>query len=415
MIEYRKHTLQNGLRLIHFRDAGSRFAVVNILYNVGACNDPRTHTGLAHLMEHLMFGGTEAAPDFDAVLQNAGGVSNAWTSSDLTNYYDVIPLHNIDTALWLEADRMQGLLFSEHSLEVQRKVVCEEFKETVYNAPYGDAFHIISKHAYHDTHPYSIPVIGDNLHDIESVTADDVKQFFYANYAPDNAIIAVVADLQFDEVVAKVERYFGQIPASGKNHSSECDTTGGFPATYTPIRIHRDVPENMIFLAYHMDKRMGKDYPAADMITDLLSTGQSSLFMQNVVLKGDTFRGLNASVWGTLSPGLLFIKGFLHNGESFEKGMEVIERQLDKIINGDFSEYELQKAVNKAESMSRLENTNQEELAYNLAYFTLLGNSELINTEYDAYRTLSHEQIMDSARQIFKNSAPVTLFYGPNA
>lgn len=414
MIVFSTHTMQNGLRLIHYRDAGSRFAVVNILYDVGARNDPRTHTGLAHLMEHLMFGGTEAAPDFDAVLQNAGGQSNAWTSSDLTNYYDVIPLHNIDTALWLEGDRMQGLLFSEHSLEVQRKVVCEEFKETVLNAPYGDAFHIISRNAY-DIHPYRTPVIGDNLQDIEAVASDDVKQFFYANYAPDNAILSIVADLPFDDVIAKVEKFFGQIPASGKNRHTSWDTSWDTENTHAPISIHSNVPENMIFLAYHMDKRMGKDYPATDMITDLLSTGQSSLFMQNVVLKGDTFRALNASVWGTLDPGLLFIKGFLHNGESFERGMEVIQREVDRIVNGNFTEYELQKAINKAESMSRLENTNQEELAYNLAYFTLLGDTSLINTEYDSYRALTSQQITDCARQIFKESAPVTLFYGPDA
>ncbi|MDE6715419.1 MAG: insulinase family protein, partial [Muribaculaceae bacterium] len=333
MISYSTHTLQNGLRLIHYRDNGSRFAVVNTLYNVGARNDPRTHTGLAHLMEHLMFGGTHAAPDFDAVLQSAGGHSNAWTSSDLTNYYDVIPLHNIDTALWLEADRMRGLLFSDHSLEVQRKVVCEEFKETVLNAPYGDAFHIISKHAY-DTHPYHTPVIGDNLHDIETVTSDDVKQFFYANYAPDNAIISIVADLPFDEVVNRVELYFGDIHARGKKCHTSWDTSWDSENTHQldPIRVQRNVPENMVFLAYRMDKRMGNEYPATDMITDLLSTGQSSLFMQNVVLKGDTFRALNASVWGTLDPGLLFIKGFLHNGESFEHGVEVIQREVDRII-----------------------------------------------------------------------------------
>ncbi|MCH5215779.1 MAG: insulinase family protein [Muribaculaceae bacterium] len=414
MITYNTHILQNGLQLIHHRDSGSRFAVVNVLYNVGARNDPRTHTGLAHLMEHLMFGGTPEAPDFDSILQNAGGHSNAWTSSDITNYYDVIPLLNIDTALWLEADRMQGLLFSEHSLEVQRKVVCEEFKETVLNAPYGDTFHILSKNAFTE-HPYRTPVIGDNLHDIETITSSDVKQFFYANYTPSNAIISIVADLPYQDVIEKVEQYFSNIANKDMDVARNNFPQNDKSCNTEIIRVNCDVPENMILMAYHMDKRTGADYPATDMITDLLSTGQSSLFMQNVIQKGDTFRALNASVWGTIDPGLLFIKGFLHNGESFEKGVEIINREVMKIVSGEFSEFELQKAINKAESMSRLENTNQEDLAYNLAYFTMLGDTSLINTEYDAYRTLTTTQVSKCANDIFVNNAPTILFYGKNA
>lgn len=408
MIEFSTHTLNNGLRLVHHRDYTSRFAVVNVLYNVGSKYESPERTGLAHLFEHLMFGGSKNIPDYDTPLQIAGGRSNAWTSNDITNYYNILPVQNIETALWLESDRMRELAFTPESLEVQRKVVIEEFKETTLNVPYGDAFPELLKNLY-KKHSYRWPVIGKDVAHIEKVTMDEVKNFFYSHYLPSNAIISIVGNISFEEILKLVEKWFGDIPAGiVDNHIIERDSLTGEKKM---LRLSSDVPQKVIYKYYKMDERFGNDYIPSDIITDILSGGRSSRFSQNVILKGRGFSSLDASVWGVLDPGLLFIRGRLLDDISFEEADNIIQSELDEIINGNFDKYEVDKCVNKSESLFMLENYAQEDLAWKLAYYANSGDINKINTEYDKYRQVTVEDIQHVANSVFCKNGSATLYY----
>ena len=411
MIEFSTHTLNNGLRLVHHRDYTSRFAVVNVLYNVGSKYENPERTGLAHLFEHLMFGGSKNIPDYDTPLQIAGGRSNAWTSNDLTNYYDILPVQNLETALWLESDRMRELAFTTESLEVQRKVVIEEFKETTLNVPYGDAYGMMLKNLY-VKHPYRWPVIGKEVSHIEKVTMDEVKEFFYSHYLPSNAIISIVGNISFEDTLKLVEKWFGDIPAGTPDiHVLERDPLIGDKKM---LKLSGDVPQRVIYKYYRMEERFGADYIPSDIITDILSGGRSSRFSQHVILKGRGFSTLDASVWGVLDPGLLFVRGRLLSGVDFEEADYIIQSELDEIIKGNISKYEIDKCVNKSESLFLLENYAQEDLAWKLAYYAKSGDVNKINTEYDNYRKVTAEDIQCVANSVFCENASATLHYDCN-
>ena len=408
MIDFSTYTLNNGLKLVHHRDLTSRFAVVNVLYNVGSKNESPERTGLAHLFEHLMFSGSKNIPDYDTPLQVAGGRSNAWTSNDITNYYDVLPVQNIETALWLESDRMRELAFSPEGLEVQRKVVTEEFKERTLNVPYGDAFPVLLKNLY-EKHPYRWPVIGKDISHIENVKMDEVKDFFYSHYLPNNAIISIVGNMDFEGTVRLVEKWFGDIPSGTVcSRKIERDPLAGESKM---LKLSGDVPQNVIYKYYKMDERFGADYIPTDIITDILSGGRSSRFAQNVILKGRGFSSLDASVWGVSDPGLLFVRGVLLDGVTFEEGDSIIQNELNELVSGNLEKYEIDKCVNKSESLFMLENYETEELAWKLSFYANSGDVNLINAEYDKYRRVTREDIQRVSNNVFRENASATLYY----
>ena len=310
MIDFNRFTLSNGLRVIHNYDPTTAMVAVNVLYNVGSRDEDPSMTGLAHLFEHLMFGGSANIPDFDAEIERAGGMNNAWTSNDFTNFYDVAPARNFETLLWLESDRMLRLAFSEKSLEVQRNVVIEEFKQTHLNRPYGDLFHKLRSLVYR-THPYSIPTIGKEPAHIEKVTRDDVRDFFYSHYAPNNAVLAISGNVTPDQVRRGVERWFDSIPRRDIK-----------PRTYQPeplpdapreLEVRGHVPQTCVVVAYPMPGYGQPGYIECDLITDILASGRSSRFYRRLLLGGDLFTSADASIIGSEEPGMLMLKGHLED------------------------------------------------------------------------------------------------------
>ena len=412
MIDIQTHTLDNGLRIVHNKDATTQMVALNLLYDVGSRDESPERTGMAHLFEHLMFGGSANIPDFDRPLQAAGGESNAWTGDDVTNYYDIIPAHNIETAFWLESDRMKELAFSKRSLETQRSVVMEEFKQRCLNMPYGDVSHIIRALAY-KYHPYRWPVIGLDLSHIEHVTAAEVKDFFYSHYAPDNAVLSISGNIGFDRVVHLSEKWFGDIERRNiapRNLAQEPEQT-----EERMVCVKRDVPQNEIIKAYHMGARMDASYHACDLISDMLSNGNSSRFYRNLVMRGNLFTEIDAYIIGSVDPGLMVIRGRLQPGVSFDAAGKAIRQELLRLCEDPVSGFEIEKCVNKFESKELFSNISYQERASNMAYYELLGGAGMINNEVANYRKLTGNDIRDAARNMFRDDNCSTIFYGPNA
>ena len=322
MINVTRHTLPNGLRVLHHYDCNTRMTALNVLYDVGSKDDWSHRTGFAHLFEHLMFGGSVNIPDFDSPLQLTGGENNAWTSNDVTNYYTIAPTHNIETAFWLESDRMLQLAFTPQSLEVQRHVVIEEFKQRNLNQPYGDIYQLIRPLAY-TTHPYRWPVIGRSIEEIEAATLDEVKEFFYAHYAPNNAILCVAGSISWEETLRLCEKWFAPIPRreiAQRNLPAE-------PKQTAPRRlsVERDVPLDAIVKVYHMCDRRNAQYHACDLLSDVLGTGASSRLYKELVQEQQLFNSIDASISGEIECGLLIINGKLNKGVSIEEGEAAID------------------------------------------------------------------------------------------
>lgn len=412
MIDILTHTLDNGLRIVHNKDATTQMVALNLLYDVGSRDESPERTGMAHLFEHLMFGGSANIPDFDKPLQAAGGESNAWTSDDITNYYDIIPAHNIETAFWLESDRMNELAFSSKNLETQRSVVMEEFKQRCLNMPYGDVNHIMRSEAY-KCHPYRWPVIGLDLSHIEEVTADEVKDFFYSHYAPDNAVLSVSGNVDFDEVVRLSEKWFGGI--ARRNTAPRNLTPEPAQADERRISVKRDVPQDMIIKAYHMCGRMDSSYHACDLISDILSNGNSSRFYRNLLMRGNVFTDIDASVSGSIDPGLMVIRGRLQPGTTFDTAEKAIDKEIRRMCEESVSGFEIEKCVNKFESKELFGNISYQEKASGMAYYELLGDAAMINREVGNYRKLTAGNIQDAAAEMFREENCSTIFYGPNA
>ena len=408
MIEIRRHTLDNGLRIVHNRNAATQMAAFNLLYCVGSRDESPEHTGLAHLLEHLMFGGSENARSFDIPLQEAGGENNAWTTNDITNYYEILPVANIETAFWLESDRMSRLLLDEHSLDVQRSVVVEEFKQRVLNVPYGDLTHLWRGLAYRK-HPYRWPVIGLKVEDIINMPADVVRSFYKEFYAPDNAVLSVVGNIDSDRVFHLAEKWFGWIPA-GKTVRRQLPEE---PAqdSYRELKIGRNVPNNVLLRAYHMCNRLSNDYQACDLLSDVLSNGRSSRFFRNIFAKGGLVSSVDASITGELDEGIFLIKAQLLPGVKFSEVERVIDAELAKVVDGDISAMEIEKNANRFESNSLFSILNNDERASNMAYYEMFGNAELINEEPCKYRSVTRQYIADVAGRIFKKENCSTIYY----
>lgn len=408
MIQFEKFELANGLRVIVHKDASTPMVAVNILYDVGARDEEEHRTGFAHLFEHLMFGGSVNIPDYDEPLQMAGGENNAYTTNDFTNYYIQIPKENIETAFWLESDRMLSLAFSEKSLEVQRKVVIEEFKEHYINKPYGDAWKHLRALVY-EQHPYKWMTIGKELSHIETAQLEDVKAFFRKHYNPLNAIMCVAGNVDTASVKALAEKWFGDIP-SGVAYKRN------LPVEPVQLEarvqtIHADVPLNAIYKVWPIGDRLSAQYHPADIITEVMGSGQSSRLFQKLVKELQYFSNINCYHTGSLNPGLLVIEGKLVEGIDPLVANQAIEESLQELMDKGITLQELEKSVNRLEAMVAFEDMNLLARANNLAYYELLGDAGLMNTEMEKYARVSAAEVQAAARDIFRKENSNTLYY----
>lgn len=408
MIQVNRYTLANGLRIVHNEDDSTQMVALNLLYDVGARDEDPSHTGFAHLFEHLMFGGSLHIPDYDTPVQNAGGENNAWTNNDITNYYITLPHQNVETGFWLESDRMLSLDFSPKSLEVQRQVVIEEFKQRNLNQPYGDASHLLRELAY-ESHPYRWPTIGKEIAHIAQATLEEVKDFFFRFYAPNNAILAVTGHISFEETIRLAEKWFGPIPA---RNISPRQLPAEKPQTAVRRKtVERKVPVDAIYMAFHMSNRMHPDYYVYDMITDILSNGRSSRFIQSLVQEQKLFTSIDAYISGSLDEGLLHVTGKPVEGVSLEQAEEAIWKELEKMKTVPVSKQELEKVKNRYESEQIFNNINYLNVATNLAFFELTGKAEDINEEVGKYRAVTAEQIQATSVRCFVPENCSILYY----
>lgn len=408
MLQINRHILSNGLRLVHSQDASTQMVALNVLYNVGARDENPEHTGFAHLFEHLMFGGSVNIPDYDAPLQLAGGENNAWTNNDITNYYLTVPRQNVETGFWLESDRMLSLDFSERSLEVQRGVVMEEFKQRCLNQPYGDVGHLLRPLAYR-VHPYQWPTIGKELSHIANATLEEVKDFFFRFYAPNNAVLAVTGNISFEEAVSLTEKWFGPIPRREvplRQLPKEPVQTGERRQV-----VERNVPLDSLFMAYHMCDRLDADYYAFDILSDILSNGRSSRLNQHLVQEKQLFSSIDAYISGTIDAGLFHISGKPAAGVSLEEAETAVREELNELQTALVQEHELEKVKNKFESTQIFGNINYLNVATNLAWFELNGQSEDMEKEVERYRAVTADRLKAVAQTAFREENGVVLYY----
>ena len=403
-----KQTLANGLRLVHYEDRSTQMVALNILYDVGARDEHPDHTGFAHLFEHLMFGGSRNIPDYDDPLQQAGGENNAWTNNDITNYYLTIPRANVETAFWLESDRMLELAFSSQSLEVQRGVVMEEFKQRCLNQPYGDVGHLLRPLAYR-VHPYRWPTIGKELSHIADATLDEVKSFFFHHYAPNNAVLVVTGNISWDETLRLTEKWFGPIPSrliSPRTFSQEPMQTDE-----RRLSVERNVPVDALFMAYHMCGRNEPDFYACDILSDVLANGHSSRLKYRLQHEEKLFASIDAYISGSRDAGLLTITGKPAKGVTLEQGEAAIRRVLTELQQQQVEEQELEKVKNKFESTHIFGNINYLNVATNLAFFELCGEAEDIDREVANYRQVTASSLCETASKLFRPENASILYY----
>lgn len=408
MINYTKFELQNGLKVLFHQDMSTPMVCVNILYNVGAKDENPDKTGFAHLFEHLMFGGSKNIPDYDEIIEKAGGENNAFTSNDITNYYLTLPKEFLELAFWLESDRMNELGFSEKSLSVQRNVVIEEFKQHYLNQPYGDVSHLLKPLAY-KVHPYQWNTIGKEVSHIENASMEDVKAFFYKFYRPNNAILVVAGNATLEEVELLAKKWFDPIPRGEeyvRNLPKEPSQT-----ECRKLEVERDVPANAFYKAYHICSRMDEDYYAFDLISDILSNGKSSRLYNELVKNQQLFTEINAYITGDADEGLFIFTGKLSENTSMQQAETAIDAEIEKLKTIPVPESELQKVKNKLETHHTFSLYKPIERAMNLAYFEWLGDTDLINTEPENYQKVSSEQILRLAQTTFVPENSSTLYY----
>jgi predicted Zn-dependent peptidase len=408
MVHFNRFTLDNGLRVIVHEDSTTPMAVVNVMYDVGARDEDPAQTGFAHLFEHLMFGGSINIPEYDEPLQMAGGENNAYTTNDLTNYYIELPAENLETAFWLESDRMLSLAFSEKSLDVQRKVVCEEFKEHYLNKPYGDVWLKMRELTY-QVHPYKWMTIGKELSHIENAQLQDVKNFFFKHYRPVNAILVVAGNVTTEQVRTLAEKWFGPIEA-GEKYTRQLPKEPEQTAD-RKLEVHADVPLDALYKCWHIYDRIDRRYYIADLITEVLGGGQSSRLYQSLVKEQKLFSNIECYHHGTVDPGLLTIEGKLVKGVKMEDAEAAINRELEKLKTDGVSEAELQKGKNKTESVIAFEDMTIMNRANSLAFYELLGDANLMNTELERYYRVTVQDIQEQSNVIFREGNCNTLWY----
>ncbi len=408
MIQFEKFKLKNNLTVIVHQDKSTPMACLNIIYDVGARDEDENKTGFAHLFEHLMFGGSINIPNYDEPLQLVGGENNAFTTNDITNYYCTVPAENLETAFWLESDRMLSLAFDKKSLEVQRNVVIEEFKQRYLNQPYGDVWLLLRPLIY-NVHPYKWATIGKEIKHIEDATMEDVKAFFKTHYNPSNAILVVAGNVEVDQVKVLAEKWFEPIDAGIK-------PTRNLPVEppqteYRSLTVERDVPINSIYRAYHMCARTDKEYHTMDLLSDILSRGNSSRLYKNLIKDKQLFSDINAYVMGDFDKGIFVISGKINDGISIEAAESGIDDEISKLQNELVTADELQKCKNKIESTVTYSEADVLNKATNLAISELLGDANLINLEIDNYQKVTAEGIKEQANKILQKTNCSTLFY----
>ena len=408
MLQFERFTLENGLRVLVHVDKATPMVAMNILYDVGARDEDPARTGFAHLFEHLMFGGSVNIPEYDEPLQMAGGENNAYTTNDITNYHLQLPLKNIETAFWLESDRMLSLAFSEKSLDVQIKVVSEEFKEHYLNKPYGDAWHQLRLLAY-KKHPYQWPTIGKDLKQIGETKLDEVKAFFYRHYRPVNAIMCIAGNVTVEQVKELSEKWFGNIPA-GEKYVRQLPSEPKQEEARTQT-LYADVPLDALYKAWHMGWRLTPPYYATDLITEIMGSGFSSRLFQRLVKEEQLFSNINCYHTGSLDPGLVVVEGKIREGKSIDVANYAVDKEIAKLIAEGVSDSELQKAKNKIEAMIAFEDMALLSRANNLAFYELMGDAQLINDEWSRYQSVSNAFLKETAGQIFREENCSTLFY----
>ena len=399
MIKFDRFKLKNGLTVLFHKDVTTPLAVVNTLYDVGARDESEEKTGFAHLFEHLMFGGSVNIPDFDAPLQMAGGESNAFTSNDITNYYDVLPAKNIETALWLESDRMLSLAFTPKSLEVQRNVVIEEFKQRYLNQPYGDVWLKLRPLAY-KVHPYKWATIGKEIKHIEDATMDDVRGFFKKHYVPSNAILCIAGNFELDTVRSLTEKWFEEIPGGLK--PARLLAAEPKQNEYREEIIERNVPADAFYYAFKMPERRDEGYYFTDVLSDSLGRDKSSRLYIALKKEGKLVSDINAYITGSLDNGLLMISGKLNEGVAFEDLDKALWLELEKLKNTAIEELELHRLMIKIRTAREFQEQGLLNRAMNLCLFELLGDANGVNIEHDIYQSIQPEHLQETAIQLFK-------------
>jgi predicted Zn-dependent peptidase len=408
MIHFEKFSLENGLRVLVHEDKSTPMVVVNVLYDVGARDENPQKTGFAHLFEHLMFGGSKNIPVYDEPLQVAGGENNAYTTNDLTNYYSQLPAENIETAFWLESDRMLSLAFGKKSLEVQRKVVSEEFKEHYINKPYGDVWHKLRELVY-TTHPYKWMTIGASLKHIEDVKLQDVKDFFFKHYTPSNAVLVVAGNVNVETVKTLSEKWFGSIPAGVKYERNLPKE----PRQTAPrfLEVKANVPLDALYKVWHIYPRTDPRYYTADLITDILSGGGSSRLFQSLVKEKKLFSSIDCYHLGSTDAGIITIDGKLVKGVDIKVADAAVTEELKKLQRDGITTAELEKVKNKTESAMAFEDMSVMSRAQSIAMYELLGDANLINSELSKYQSVTAEQILEESRIIFDENNCSTMYY----
>ncbi len=409
MVDFERFKLDNGLTVLVHQDKTTPVVAMNIIYKVGSRDESPDKTGFAHLFEHLMFGGSVNIEKYDEPLQIAGGENNAFTNSDYTNYYLTIPKNNLEIAFWLESDRMLNLAFTEKSLQVQRQVVIEEFKQNYLNQPYGDVYLLLKPLAY-KVHPYRWPTIGKEISHIENATMEEVKAFYKKFYNPDNAILTVAGDVETNQIKQWAEKWFGTID------KKSTDTISTFPEepeqTETrTLTVTRDVPQDALYMAWHMSPRSDNRFYHYDLISDILSNGDSSRMYQALIKEKKLFSDINAFITGDIDKGLFIVSGKLNKGISMEEAESAVEQELQKIQQQPVGKRELEKVVNKIESNLVFSRLSALHKAMNLCYYEMLGDAGLFNQEAEKYRAVTRQDIQNTARELFAPHRKNTLYY----
>lgn len=399
MIEFERFELKNGLRVLFHKDETTPMAVVNTLYDVGARDESEDKTGFAHLFEHLMFGGSINIPDFDAPLQKAGGESNAFTSNDITNYYNILPKVNLETALWLESDRMLSLAFTDKSLEVQRNVVIEEFKQRYLNQPYGDVWLELRPLCY-EVHPYKWATIGKNIQHIEEAVMQDVRDFFAKHYHPGNAILCIAGNFELAEIKTLVEKYYGDIPAQKKNVRNLPKEP--VQTAYRVKTIERDVPANAFYFAFKMVARNDDKYYITDVLSDAIGREKSSKLFVDLKKKQNLVSDISAYITGSTDEGLLMVSGKLNDGVSFEEFETAFWKTVEEFKAEKQSEENMTKLLNIISTSKEFQEQGLLNRAMNLTFFELLGDAGQINEELRHYQNISADEIQAMANQILR-------------
>ncbi len=408
MIKFEKFVLENGLKVLVHEDDTTPMAVLNILYDVGARDENPEQTGFAHLFEHLMFGGSVNIPSYDEPLQRVGGENNAFTSNDVTNYYITLPAVNLETAFWLESDRMLNLAFSEKSLDVQKNVVCEEFKQRYLNQPYGDVWLKLRPLVY-TNHPYQWATIGKELSHIEDAKIEDVKAFFKKHYNPQNAIMVVGGNVKVEEVKKLTDKWFAPI-AAGEKYERNLPQEP-LQTEEKTLTITADVPSSAIYKVFKMPGKMEDGYAACDLISDVLSQGKSSRLYRNLVKEKQIFSEIKAYNFGSIDTGMFVIEGKLLPDIEIETADSLIWNELNQLCEVGITEKELIKVKNKYESAKEFEQMSLLDKAMNLAFYELFGDANLANTDIENYLAVTVAAIQYQAKQIFKKEAASTLYY----